>query len=102
MVRKGQEMSTPQQRQAQSSAGLRDRLFATLDAVIAGEVDKEQVEAVCYVSQEILKSAKVDLEFEAMAQERLKLQHKIEQERGESMRLLSNIIEECDEIEEVL
>ena len=93
-------MTTPQERQAQSSAGLRERLFATLDAVIAGEVGKDEVEAVCYVSQEILKSAKVDLEFEAMAQERLKLQHKIEKEKNESIALLSNVMEEATEIEE--
>ena len=91
--------STPQERQAQSSAGLRDRLFATLDAVIAGEVKKEQVEAVCFISQEILKSAKVDLEFEAMAQEKLKLMHKLEKEKNEGIALLSNVIEECIEIE---
>ncbi len=91
--------STPQERQAQSSAGLRDRLFATLDAVIAGEVKKEQVEAVCFISQEILKSAKVDLEFEAMAQEKLKLMHKLEKEKNEGIALLSNVIEECIEVE---
>ena len=94
-------ISTPQERQAQSSAGLRDRLFATLDAVIAGDIDKEQVEAVCFVSQEILKSAKVDLEFEAMGQERLKLQHKIERERNEGIALLANVIEEATDVEEV-
>jgi len=94
-------ISTPQERQAQSSAGLRDRLFATLDAVIAGDIDKEQVEAVCFVSQEILKSAKVDLEFEAMGQEKLKLQHKIERERNEGIALLANVIEEATDIEEV-
>ena len=91
--------TTPQERQAQSSAGLRDRLFATLDAVIAGEVGKDEVEAVCFVSQEILKSAKVDLEFEAMAQEKLKLLHKIEKEKGESVALLGNLIEDSMEAE---
>ena len=44
-----------------TSEGLRERLFATLDGVMNGTVKKEQVEAVCYISQEILKSAKVDL-----------------------------------------
>ena len=92
-------VTSPQERQAQSSAGLRDRLFTTLDAVIAGDIDKEQVEAVCYVSQEILKSARVDLEFEAMAQEKLKLQHRLEKEKNESLLMLSNIIEEAVEAE---
>ena len=93
-------VTSPQERQAQSSAGLRDRLFTTLDAVIAGDIDKEQVEAVCYVSQEILKSARVDLEFEAMAQEKLKLQHRLEKEKNESLLMLSNIIEEVEEVVE--
>ena len=92
--------TTPQERQAQSSGGLRDRLFATLDAVIAGDIDKEQVEAVCFVSQEILKSAKVDLEFEAMAQEKVKLLHKLEQERNAGIALLGNVIEEVTDLEE--
>ena len=91
--------TTPQERQAQSSAGLRDRLFATLDAVIAGEIDKEQVEAVCFVSQEILKSAKVDLEFEAMAQDKLKLMHKLEQEKNEGIALLTNVMEDVIDME---
>lgn len=89
-------MTTPQDRQAQSSAGLRERLFETLDAVIRGDIDKEQVEAVCFVSQEILKSAKVDLEFEAMAQDKIKLMHKLEQEKNEGILMLGNVIGDID------
>ncbi len=92
-------ISTPQERQAQSSAGLRDRLFATLDAVIAGTVQKEEVEAVCFISQEILKSAKVDLEFEEMAQKKLRLQFDIEKERNEGIMMLGNVMSEVTEAE---
>ena len=82
-------ITTPQERQAQSSAGLRDRLFATLDAVIAGDIQKEQVEAVCFISQEILKSAKVDLEFEEKAMRKIELQHKLEMEKKDSIKMLT-------------
>lgn len=91
-------ITTPQQRQAQSSEGLRQRLFDTLDAVIEGKIEKEQVEAVCHLSQEILKSARVDLEFEEKAMEKLKLNHKIEQERQNSLALLSATIEDVVEV----
>jgi len=94
------EITTPHQRQAQSSEGLRTRLFATLDAVIEGKVEKEQVEAVCHLSQEILKSARVDLEFEEKAMDRLRLQHKLELEKNQSIALLTNVIDEAIEIEE--
>ena len=91
-------ITTPQERQAQSSAGLRDRLFATLDAVIAGDIQKEQVEAVCFISQEILKSAKVDLEFEEKAMRKIELQHKLEMEKKDSIKMLTEtFIEVTDE-----
>ena len=87
-------ITTPQERQSTSNAGLRDRLFATLDAVIDGEVGKEQVEAVCFISEQIQKSGKLDLEFENAAQERLKLESRLEREKGESIKMLTEIIEE--------
>jgi hypothetical protein len=90
-------VSTPQERQAQSSAGLRERLFATLDAVIEGKVKKDEVEAVCYLSQEILKSAKVDLEFEDKALQKIELQHRLEMERRNTVELLNNTIIEIDD-----
>lgn len=95
-------ISTAQSRQEKTSSGLRDRLFATLDGVIAGKVEKEQVEAIVFLSQEILKSAKVDLEFEAKAQERLQLQFKIEQERRESVNMITNIIDDIGDEDEKL
>jgi hypothetical protein len=93
-------MTSTQERQAKSSAGLRERLFDTLDAVMKGDIGKEEVECICFVSQEIIKSARVDLEFEAMSHERIKLQHTIEKERGESIALLGSIMDESFEVEE--
>lgn len=96
-----QHEETPNERQSKSSSGLRDRLFLMLDGVIAGKIEKEQVEGVCYISQEILKSAKVDLEFEAMAQSKMRLVHEIDMERNESTKLLTTTIRRFDEIIDV-
>lgn len=83
-----------------TSVGLRDRLFATLDGVMNGTVKKDQVEAVCFISQEILKSARVDLEFEEAAQRKLRLQIELEREKGDSMKMLANTINNVTDIEE--
>ena len=84
-------ITTPFERQSTSNQGLRDRLFKTLDAVIAGKVGKDEVEAVCFISGEILKSAKVDLEFAESARKNDELSHKI---KVESLDLLGSVIEE--------
>lgn len=86
-------MSTPMERQATSSSGLRERLFALLDDVIDGSAKKESVEGACLLSQEILKSAKIDLEYENMAQRKIKLLHNLEIEKAENVRMLGKMIE---------
>lgn len=92
-------MTSPQERQAQTSLGLRERLFETLDGVIAGTIKKEKVEAICFISQEILKSAEVDLRFEAMSQSKLKLQNELELQKQESIKLLTNTVDIISEPE---
>ena len=71
-------------------SGLRDRLFNTLDGVIAGTVNKEQVEAVCHISQEILKSASVELDYQNVAMKHKELDHRMKQE---SIVLLEAVID---------
>jgi hypothetical protein len=93
-------MTSTQERQAKSSVGLRERLFDTLDAVMEGKIGKEEVECICFISQEIIKSAKVDLEFEAMAHEKIRMQHMIEKERGASISLLGSIMDSTFKVEE--
>lgn len=43
--------------------GLRDRLFDTLDALIEKKIGKNEVESVCYISEQIIKTAQIELEF---------------------------------------
>jgi len=43
--------------------GLRERLFDALDAVIEKRIKKEDVESICYVSEQIIKTANVELEI---------------------------------------
>jgi len=51
-------------RQNKTADGLRERLFDTLDALIKNEVSGAKVDSVCMLSDQILKSAKLELEIE--------------------------------------
>lgn len=50
------------ERSEKTNDGLRSRLFDVLDGVIKGDVKIEQVEAVCALSDQIINSARVELE----------------------------------------
>lgn len=93
-------MKNKQHAKASTSEGLRDRLFHTLDQVIDGKIKKEQVEAVCYISSEILKSARVDLDFEEASQRRLKIELELQREKNDSIKMLSTSISECGDVED--
>ena len=45
-----------------TAEGLRDRLFDALDGIIDGSMSIEKVESVCFVSEQIIKTAKIELE----------------------------------------
>ena len=51
-------------RQNKTADGLRHRLFDTLDALIEGKIKPSTVENICMVSDQILNSAKLELEIE--------------------------------------
>jgi len=48
---------------SKTADGLRERLFDALDAVIEKRIKKEDVESICYVSEQIIKTANVELEI---------------------------------------
>jgi hypothetical protein len=84
--------------------GLRDRLFDVLDGIIAGKLKKDDVEAICYTSEQILKSAQIELETfrernKAVQAER-DFQLKLAKEKEDSMVMLSNILNEIEDEEE--
>lgn len=47
-----------------TSEGLRDRLFDSLDKFINKEISSKEIEGICYLSEQIIKTAKVELEFQ--------------------------------------
>lgn len=49
-------------RQEKTLDGLRSRLYDTLDEVIKGEVKTEQVDCICAISEQIVKSAKLEVD----------------------------------------
>lgn len=51
-------------RQNKTADGLRDRLFDTLDNLIEDKIDVKVVESICVVSEQILKSARLEFEIE--------------------------------------
>ena len=57
-------MSDLIKRTEKTADGLRSKLFDVLDALIEDKISIEQVEAVCAVSDQIIKSARVELEIQ--------------------------------------
>ena len=51
-------------RQNKTADGLRSRLFDTLEALIDGTCTWEKVSNVCFISEQILNSAKLEFEIE--------------------------------------
>ncbi len=48
--------------QINTSSGLRDKLFTTLDKLIKGEIELDYVEGVVAISDQIITSARLDFE----------------------------------------
>ena len=75
--------------------GLRDRLFDTLDALIDKKIGKNEVESVCYLSEQILKTAEIELnimrevENSKVNERRFLLEQK--KEERESKKMLSEL-----------
>lgn len=80
-----------------TAEGLRSRLFDALDRVINKEITNKEVESICYVSEQIIKTARVELEImqEANKNNENERQHqlKMSREQGNSIALLENVLE---------
>ena len=87
-----------------TSEGLRDRLFDTLDALIEKKIGKNEVEAVCYVSEQIIKTAQIELEVarEINRNDELKRHHELamKREEKESIKMLGRVIESTEVIDD--
>ena len=86
-----------------TAEGLRDILFNALNMVISKEISSKEVESICYVSEQIIKTAKVELEtYQETAKEAENIrQHQLRmmREQQDSMRALENVIEVVEEMD---
>ena len=90
-------MTSMIQRQNKTADGLRNRLFDTLDSLIDGKIDSEKVSGVCFISEQILKSAQLEFDIEIEREKTIKEKREFERESKqiakESIALLSDSIE---------
>ena len=49
-------------RQEKTLDGLRDRLYGTLDAIIADKIPTKNVDCICAISEQIINSAKLEID----------------------------------------
>ena len=81
-------------RQEKTLDGLRSRLYDTLDEVIKGNIQSSQVECICAVSEQIITSAK--LEVDTMM--RLAEHNRLEESRSiDAANRLKDVIMEIEE-----
>ena len=90
-------MTSMVERQNKTADGLRDRLFDTLDALIDGNIDSEKVSGVCFISEQILKSAQLEFDIEIEREKSIKEKREFERESlqiaKQSISMLSDSIE---------
>ena len=91
-------------RQNKTADGLRSRLFDTLDALIDGKISSEKVSNVCFISEQILNSAKLELEIEMSKEKIIKDTREFERTdriaKEEAVFALSEKINDIVEIED--
>jgi hypothetical protein len=49
---------------SQTSEGLRNRLFLALDQYIEKKISAKDVEGICYLSEQILKTAQIEIDIQ--------------------------------------
>jgi hypothetical protein len=88
-----------------TAEGLRDRLFDTLDALIDKKIGKSEVESVCYISEQILKTAQIEIEIARESQKAIEserqYQLQLKREAKDAQLMLSRTIESLNEIKDV-
>lgn len=81
--------------------GLRSRLFDALDGLMDKKISAKEVESICYLSEQIIKTANVELDImrEVNKDKEAERHHLVTMKREEkaALALLKNTIEVCDE-----
>ena len=84
-----------------TSEGLRERLFEALDLFIDKKITGKEVEGICYLSEQILKTANTELEFQKEMNEVKKLEReyvlKLKKEENAAADLLRITLKEVEE-----
>ena len=84
--------------------GLRSRLFDALDRVINKEISGKEVENICYISEQIIKTALVELEtFQEANKEKENIrQHELRiiRERQDAIELITETVKEAGYVEQ--
>ena len=87
-----------------TAEGLREILFDALNRVINKEITPKEVESVCFISEQMIKTARVELEIyqEGNKEQENLRQHQLrmERERGDSIKMLSEAIDVVEEVED--
>ena len=86
-----------------TAEGLRDKLFIALDGVLNKTISLKDVESVCYVSEQIIKTANVEFELikEQNSERERERQFILQTKRDEkeAIQLLSRTIDATDNIQ---
>lgn len=73
-------------RQEKTLDGLRSRLYDTLDEVIKGNVKGDQVECICAVSEQIINSAKLEVDTLLRLDENKRIERREAKEAANKLR----------------
>ncbi len=73
-------------RQEKTLDGLRSRLYDTLDEVIKGKVKSDQVECICAISEQIVKSAKLEVDTLLRLDENKRIERKEAREQASKLK----------------
>ncbi len=84
-----------------TAEGLREILFDALNRVISKEITSKEVESVCFISEQMIKTARVELEIyqegNREAENNRQHQLRIAREQSQSMALLGETIDAITE-----
>ncbi len=88
--------------QKKTAEGLRSRLFDTLDGLIEGKIKTEVVSNVCFISEQILNSAKLELEIEIERERIAKDKREFEYTKLiEASKMIEHVSDSIVDLEEV-
>lgn len=84
-----------------TAEGLRSRLFDMLDLIIDKKISPKEVESACFMSEQIIKTARVELEimqeYNREAQNRRQHELTMKREEKETIKLLESTIAEIED-----